>query len=64
MVTLTDIEGSVRSAISNNFGYFSFSDVTAGQSYLMNARAKGYTFQTRPLNVIDEMTGFDFTANP
>jgi len=63
-VTLTDMEGHVRSAITNTFGYFSFSDVMPGQTYLISGRAKGYTFQAKPLSLLGEMDGFELIATP
>jgi CSLREA domain-containing protein len=63
-VTLTDMEGNVRSAITNSFGYFSIAGVMPGQTYVVNGRAKGYTFQPKPLSLVDEMSGFEFVAAP
>lgn len=63
-VTLTDMDGNVRSSLTNSFGFYSFSDVMPGTTYIMNARAKGYTFRPRPLNLVDEMSGFDIIASP
>jgi hypothetical protein len=63
-VTLTDMDGNAKSAITNSFGYFSFSDVAVGQTYLVTGRAKGYTFQARSLNLMAEVSGFDLVAAP
>lgn len=62
-VILTDVSGSTRSARTNNFGYFRFSDVTAGQVYVFNVLAKNYSFAPQVVSVSDEVTELIFVAN-
>jgi subtilisin-like proprotein convertase family protein len=62
VVTLSSSSGTTRTAITNAFGYYRFDDVAAGQTYFMNAAAKRYRFEARVLNVGEEITGVDFTA--
>ena len=45
-------EGERREAITNPFGYFSFSDVPAGETYIFSINAKGY----QPVSVAREVT--------
>ena len=42
LVTITSTSGEVRSAISSSFGYYSFEDVTAGETYLISVSAKRF----------------------
>ena len=59
MVTAVDANGSVFSAVSNSFGYYRIEELTAGQNYVLSARAKSMSFSGRvvttenDLNVID-----------
>ena len=64
IVTLTDASGVSRTARSNTFGYYTFSNVQSGQSYILQASARLYTFAPRAINLTDDLTGFDITAEP
>jgi hypothetical protein len=56
-------DGSIVSVTTNSFGYYTFQDVTAGRSYMLGARVKGYTFQSRLIQVTDTLTDVDLVAN-
>lgn len=64
-ITLADITGNTRTAITNAFGYYRFDDVAVGQSYVASVRHKSYAFNpgTRIINVNDEIADLDFTAD-
>jgi hypothetical protein len=67
LVTLTDINGNTRTATTNQFGYYRFTEVESGQNYILEAQRKGYQFENNPrvLNVNEDLTGEDFIgANP
>ncbi|MEO5860084.1 MAG: carboxypeptidase-like regulatory domain-containing protein [Pyrinomonadaceae bacterium] len=55
-VTLTDGAGNVRTASTNTLGYFSFAEVEAGASYILQATARGYTFSSKVISVQDDTT--------
>ncbi len=65
-ITLSDAGGSVRTAMSNPFGYYNFTDIEAGQTVIVSARSKRFYFgsPTRVVSVSDELTSVDFTALP
>ncbi|MGB7203798.1 MAG: carboxypeptidase regulatory-like domain-containing protein [Pyrinomonadaceae bacterium] len=63
-VTLTGQNGFVRTAQTNSFGYYRLIDIPVGQTYVMDARAKSYSFAPRTLNVNDELTDIDLVASP
>jgi Carboxypeptidase regulatory-like domain len=66
-VTLTDSNGNTRTANTNQFGYYRFTEVESGQNYILEAQRKGYQFENNPrvLNVNEDLTGEDFIgANP
>ncbi len=65
-ISLTDSEGNVRTATTTTFGYYHFEDVAAGETYVINARGKRYSF-SQPLQVLsvsDETTNVNFIAYP
>lgn len=66
ILTLTAADGSVRTALSSNFGYYDFVDVIAGETYILSISAKRYTFAqpTIVLPVTGGAAGLDFIADP
>lgn len=62
LVTMTDGSGEVRTARVNQFGYYSIKDVEAGQTYVFDVRAKGYSFVTQVRTIDDDLSGFDIMA--
>jgi hypothetical protein len=65
-LTLTAPDGSTRRILTNNFGYYTFSNVPAGNSYVIEVSAKSYLFDqpTRVFNLVDNVGDLDFIANP
>ena len=63
-ITLTAPDGTTRTALSNSFGYYRFSDVAAGQTYVLTINSKQFTFNpnTRIIPVFDELADVDWTA--
>ena len=64
IVTLAASSGETQSVSSNSFGYYRFEGVSTGQAYLLSARAKGYTFVPRTVNVKDNVVGINLFAEP
>ena len=64
-LTLTDSNGNNRLAVSTSFGYYRFEDVAAGETYVISASAKRYTFiqQSQVLNINEDTEGINFIAN-
>jgi hypothetical protein len=44
-ITMTMPDGTLRSTLTNTFGYFHFDGVELGQTYVFTATSKKYTFQ-------------------
>lgn len=65
-ISLTDSEGNVRTATTSTFGYYHFEDVTAGETYVISARGKHYSFgqPLQVLSVSEETTNVNFIAFP
>lgn len=61
-IVLTDSNGVARTAVTNPFGYFVFTDVPVGQTYTASVRHKRYQFEPRAVNLADDFTGLDFVA--
>jgi hypothetical protein len=63
-IVLIDQNGQTRAARTNPFGYFSFRDVSAGQTYIISASHKLYRFTPQVLNVTEEMTDLSLVGRP
>lgn len=61
-VTLTDSNGTVRTSLTNSFGYFVFDEVPVGEIYIANVNHRRYRFEQRVVNLSDNLTGLDFLA--
>lgn len=62
VVILTAPDGATRRATANSFGYYRFTDVAAGATYVLSASAKGYVFASQVVTVNEELTDLNFTA--
>lgn len=65
-ITMTDNLGNNRTANTTAFGYYRFSNVAAGETYIISAKAKRYTFvqPTLVVNAGQDLTEINFTALP
>lgn len=65
-ITVTFPNGKTRETFSGEGGYYQFSDVPAGETYIFSVSAKHYTFtqgtQIRSIN--DDASDIDFIADP
>lgn len=63
-ITAIGTDGRVRWAISNQFGYYSFRGLTAGEIYTLSIRSKNYTFEpsVRVVTLNDAESHLDFIA--
>ena len=53
-----------RHAISGSFGYFTFTDIPVGHTYVVTVHAKLYTFAqpSRAISLLDNVTDIEFVA--
>jgi hypothetical protein len=56
------VRGESRTALTNAFGYYRLELVRAGETFTMQATAKGKHFTPRILTVDDDMADVNFTA--
>ncbi len=64
-ITLTDATGNNRLAVSTTFGYYRFNDVAAGETYILSAIGKRYTFSqpAQVLNINEATDAVNFIAD-
>jgi hypothetical protein len=62
LVTITDAAGNIRTARTNNFGFYEFESVPVGESYVFNVYAKGYEFAPQVLSINEAVENLDFQA--
>lgn len=66
MVTMIDQAGRIKYAVTNQFGYYRFAGVRAGETYTFTVYAKNRFFTTPSIvrTVEDEITELNFVAAP
>ncbi|MCE7962352.1 MAG: carboxypeptidase regulatory-like domain-containing protein, partial [Acidobacteria bacterium ACB1] len=62
VVTLTSAGGEIRRARTSPFGYFSFKEVPAGETYVLAVASKRYWFTPRTVNVGDNIDDLRIVA--
>jgi uncharacterized delta-60 repeat protein len=64
-VSLMNMQGVSSYTLTNSFGYYTFSDIPAGETYIIAPNSAKHTFSpsARAVNVMEDVTGVDFTAN-
>jgi hypothetical protein len=62
MIMVTDAAGNTRIARTSSFGYYRFNDVAAGQTYIFTVVSKRYQFAPQVVNVMEDLTELNFTA--
>lgn len=61
-VTLMDLSGNTRTAITNPFGYYRFDGIPTGGNYTIGVRSKSYTFTSQSMQINGNMSGVNFIA--
>lgn len=61
-VTITDENGNFLTTSTNNMGFYSFAEVTTGQTYVVTASSKRYRFSPRVIALMDEIDNLDMIA--
>ncbi len=62
LVTLTDFQGNSLTVLSGKFGGFKFRDVAAGQAYIISVSSKRYNFAPQIINVTENLSEINLTA--
>jgi CSLREA domain-containing protein len=61
LVYLTAQSGETRTARTNPFGYYRFTDVAVGQTLIVNVFHKQYQFNPQVVSINDNIANLDFT---
>ncbi len=62
-VSITNASGEQQTARTNQLGYYLFSEITAGQTYVLSVSSKQYTFaSTRLIMATEDIADADFYA--
>ena len=62
IVSMTDSEGNTRNTRTNNFGYFKFENIEAGETLIVQVKAKGLIFNPQIITMTDDITDMEFGA--
>ena len=62
LVTLTDSHGVSKTVITGKFGGFIFRDVAAGETYILSASSKHYTYAPQIVSPTENLTDITFTT--
>ncbi|MCA1625629.1 MAG: ice-binding family protein [Acidobacteria bacterium] len=62
VVHLTNQNGDTQTARTNLFGYYTFNDIPAGETYIFNVYSKRYQFNPQVINLLEDLDGLNFTA--
>lgn len=63
LVTLTDLQGNSQTVKTGKSGAFRFTNVTAGETYILTVKSKRYTFAPRIVTTNENLTDVNLTAN-
>lgn len=63
-VVMTAANGRTVSTLSNAFGYYTFSGMPTGATYIVSAASRMYTFQPLIVSVNDTLTDLNLIASP
>jgi len=62
IVTLTSLDGIVRTTVSSSLGYFRFTGVMSGETYVVGVASKRYVIAPRTVVIADELNDLDLIA--
>jgi hypothetical protein len=62
IVVVQSASGTIRTTRTNPFGYYTFTDIEVGETYIFNVRSKEYTFAPQVVYILENLAGFDFTS--
>lgn len=61
VIQLIDQNNNFRTVRTGTFGYFSFSDVEVGQTYIINVTSKGYEFDSMLITPLEDLNDVNIT---
>jgi hypothetical protein len=62
VVHLTSQSGEIFTTRTNRLGYYTFKELAAGETYIINVYSKRYQFTTQVINLTEDLAELDFSA--
>jgi hypothetical protein len=62
IVHLTSQNGEIQTVRTNRLGYYIFTDLAAGETYIFNVFSKRYQFDPKVISLTEDLAELDFTA--
>lgn len=62
-ILFIDEEGTIHNGFSNQFGFYNISGLRAGNTYIVTAAAKGRTFKSFSIDVVEDISGLNIFAD-
>jgi len=62
VVHLTNQNGEIHTVRTNRGGYYTFTDLAAGETFIFNVFSKRYQFNPKVINLTEDLSEIDFTA--
>jgi hypothetical protein len=63
VVILTDSNGNTRTARTGSFGYYNFTEVEAGRTYIFAVQSKRYQFTPQVVSVFENVSDLNFYSS-
>jgi CSLREA domain-containing protein len=63
IITMTAANGEIRTASTDQFGFYRFANVPAGETYIFAAAHKYYRFNPQIITVLEDASRVEFTAD-
>ena len=65
MVSINDMTGHSKVAVTNPFGYYHLANITVGLAYVLQVSGKHFIYSrgTRTIEVMDDVSDIDFTSD-
>ena len=61
-ISMTAQDGSIRHTMTNMFGYYRFTNVEVGETYILTVVSKQYIFAPQVVSVTENVSGLNFIA--
>jgi hypothetical protein len=62
VVHLTSQNGEILTVKTNRLGYYTFTDLAAGETYIFNVFSKRYQFDPKVISLTEDLSEIDFAA--
>jgi hypothetical protein len=62
VVHITNQKGEIQTYRTNRSGYYTFTDLAAGETYIFSVYAKRYQFNSQVVTLTEDLAELDFTA--